>query len=72
MNLVKYHRERTIKLGYHEPDFVWKQSKYEEARRNMLNSNRIQHTYKDVLEQMAELDEDGCNGYKIKKYIIQT
>ena len=41
MELVKYHRIRTAYLGYHEPEFIWKQSAYEEARRNMLNGTRV-------------------------------
>ena len=38
-NIVKYHRQRTTQLGYHEPEFIWKQQAYEEARRNMLNGD---------------------------------
>lgn len=45
-NLVRYHRQRTIQLGYHEPEFIWKQQAYEETRRNMLNGDRIQGKYK--------------------------
>ena len=41
IELVKYHRVRTAYLGYYEPEFIWKQSAYEEARRNMLNGNRV-------------------------------
>ena len=57
INVVKYHRERTIKLGYHEPDFIWKQEAYEEARRNMLNGERISRKKQNVLGRLALMDQ---------------
>lgn len=34
-------REKTIKLGYPEPEFIWKKKSYEEQRRRLLHERRI-------------------------------
>lgn len=41
-NVLEYHRERTIKLGYQTPEFIWSKRKYEEERRELLRKKRIE------------------------------
>lgn len=41
-NLLEYHRQRSIKLGYPEPEFIWSKKKYEEERRELLRKKRIE------------------------------
>lgn len=40
-NLLMYHRERSNKLGYRSPDFIWKAKQYEERRRTLMNNRRL-------------------------------
>lgn len=40
-NLLEYHRNRTHKLGYPKPEFIWSKKKYEEDRRKLLHEKRI-------------------------------
>lgn len=39
--LVEYHRAKSARLGFLTPDFAWNSRAYEEARRNMLHSQRL-------------------------------
>lgn len=41
-NVLNYHRERTEKLGYPKPEFIWKKKKYEEQRRELLRKKRLE------------------------------
>lgn len=40
-NVVMYYRERSIKLGYPAPSFIWSKKAYEEQRRKMLQEKRL-------------------------------
>lgn len=39
--ILEYHRERTKKLGYPDPHFIWSKKAYEEIRRNMIHEKRL-------------------------------
>lgn len=41
-NLLMYHRDRTAKIGYPAPDFIWKQQEYEHNRLRLLREKRKQ------------------------------
>lgn len=41
-NLLNYHRQRTHKLGYTPPEFIWKAKQYEERRRELIHERRLQ------------------------------
>ncbi|AXH76401.1 MAG: replication initiator protein [Microviridae sp.] len=38
---LKYHRERTSKLGYPTPEFMWSVREYEEQRRKLIQEYRL-------------------------------
>lgn len=40
--VLNYHRERSIQLGYPAPEFIWKRKKYEEERREILMKRRLE------------------------------
>lgn len=40
-NVLEYHRKRTARLGYPRPEFIWSKKNYEEARRRMLQEQRL-------------------------------
>ncbi|AXH76380.1 MAG: replication initiator protein [Microviridae sp.] len=39
--LVQYYRNKTERLGYPKPEFIWKKKQYEEQRREMMHDRRI-------------------------------
>ncbi|AXH73274.1 MAG: putative replication initiation protein [Microviridae sp.] len=41
-NVLDYHRRRTKQIGYPDPDERWNKREYEEARRILIQRNRIQ------------------------------
>lgn len=40
-NVLVFHRKRTKKLGYPDPEMIWSKKSYEEARRRMLQEQRL-------------------------------
>lgn len=40
-NVLEYYRQKTAKLGYESPEFIWKKKKYEEDRRRMIHEKRL-------------------------------
>lgn len=45
-------QERTIKLGYPTPEFIWSKKKYEDERRKRIHEKRI-----TILKRVEELEE---------------